>query len=115
MAMGMSVSEFWDGDPTLAIHYRKAFEVEQEIHNMWQWRMGAYFVSALDATVGNVFRKKGTKPKEYVDHPFPLSDKKDEDGLTSEQKRQNDKFTKALESSMMRHYQKKMAKESKDA
>lgn len=32
-----------------------------------------YMVSALSATVGNMTRKKGSQPIEYLDEPLPLT------------------------------------------
>lgn len=32
-------------------------------------------LSALNASVGNMFRKKGAKPIKYMDRPIPLSEK----------------------------------------
>ena len=112
MAMGMSVSEFWDGDPHLVVYYRKAHEIRQDLINMWEWRMGAYNVSAFSITLSNAFRKKGTKPVDYMKEPFPLRETKEE----IEQKRikeQNDKFALALEKGMARFNAKK-AKERKN-
>lgn len=34
---------------------------------------GQYFASAITATVGNMFKKKGHKPNEYPKKPFELS------------------------------------------
>ena len=34
------------------------------------WTMGQYVLSALTASVGNMFKKKGTKPTEYLKEPL---------------------------------------------
>jgi len=112
MAMGMSVSEFWDGEPKLVGYYRKAHEIRQELINAWEWRMGAYNLSAFGTILGNAFRKKGTKPEEYLTKPLPLHDKTDEE-KQAEIKAQNDKFALTLERGMAR-FKAKKAKEQKD-
>ena len=106
MAMGMSVSEFWDGEPKLATYYRKAHEIRQELINAWEWRMGAYNVSAFGVVLGNAFRKKGSKPEEYLDKPLPLHEKTEEQ-KQAEIKAQEDKFASVLERGMARFKAKK--------
>lgn len=58
----------------MATVYREAELLRQKRVNVEAWRNGLYFVSALNATVGNMFRKKGTKPIEYLKEPLPLTD-----------------------------------------
>jgi hypothetical protein len=115
MAMGMTPSEFWEGEPILAEYYREAYKMKQDVLNAWEWRMGMYMASAINSTIGNSFRKKGSEPMKYPEEPLSLREEKGEDGLTRKQRKQNDSFAKALESSMMRHYQRKKAKEITDA
>lgn len=38
------------------------------------WLNGLYVFRALDASVGNMFRKQGTKPAEYPMKPFGFED-----------------------------------------
>lgn len=73
LSMGMSLSEFWDGPPELAKVYRDAEYMREHRENARAWRNGLYMMHALNATVMNVFRRKGTSPSEYVSEPFPLS------------------------------------------
>ena len=109
MAMGMSVSEFWDGEPTLARYYRKAYELRQEVINNWEWRMGAYTFSAIATVLGNAFKKKGQKPENYLDKPLPLHEKTEEE-KKAEIVAQNNKFALTLEMGMAR-FKAKKAKE----
>lgn len=69
----MSAEEFWCGPPRLAAAYRKAEEYREKRANAEAWRMGLYMQSALQSTVGNMFRKKGAKPVEYLEEPLPLT------------------------------------------
>ena len=40
---------------------------------MMAWRNGLYVKAAIESTVGNIYRKKGTNPIPYPDEPFPLT------------------------------------------
>jgi len=40
--------------------------------NYKMWLQGAYFVSALNSSVGNMFKKKGAKAIEYEKEPFDI-------------------------------------------
>jgi hypothetical protein len=78
--MGMSADEFWNGDSTLVIHYRKAFELTQERHNTELWLQGRYFYDALCAVAPLLqgFAKKGTKARPYLSEPYVLFSKQAE-------------------------------------
>lgn len=53
-----------------------------EYQNSIAYLHGRYMVEALDATVGNMFRKKTAKPHTYPEKPFELENKKE---LTEEE------------------------------
>ena len=112
MAMGMSVSEFWDGDPMLVVYYRKAHEIQQELINVWEWRMGVYNMSAFGTVIGNAFKKKGEKPLDYMTEPLPMHEKTEEE-KQAEIQAQNDRFALMLERGMARFNAQK-AKEQED-
>lgn len=73
MSIGMPVEQFWEGPPRLAKVYREAELIKARRSNTEAWRAGLYFASALNFTVGNMFRKKGTPPVEYMKEPLPLT------------------------------------------
>ena len=77
MAMGMSYAEFWDGDPRLAVAYRKAFKLKRELQNEQAWLQGIYVYDALAVALSNAFAKSGAKKQNYLERPvdiFPLSE-----------------------------------------
>jgi hypothetical protein len=79
ISIGMTYEQFWHGDVWLAKVYRDAEELRERRANAEAWRNGFYMASALSSTVGNMFRKKGSKPIKYMDRPIPLTQKeKDE-------------------------------------
>lgn len=78
----MTYDQFWRDDPWIAKVYREAQEIRERRENYSAWRNGFYTLSALNASVGNMFRKKGSKPIKYIDRPIPLTQKeKDEQEL----------------------------------
>ena len=101
MAMGMSLSEFWDGDPMLVVYYRKAHQIRQDMINAWEWRMGVYNLSAFGTVVGSMFAKNKNDMPEYIKEPLPLREKTEEE-KQAEIKAQNDRFAALLERNMAR-------------
>lgn len=77
LAIGMTPSEFWDGDCTLAVAYRKAEEIRNTRRNQELWLQGMYIYEALCdvAPVFHAFAKKGTKPLKYPSEPYSLTPK----------------------------------------
>ncbi len=71
LAMGMTWTQFWIGEPELAIAYRKADMIRKRRKNEELWLEGVYMAEALSATVGNMF-SKGQK-HQYPAEPFPLT------------------------------------------
>lgn len=73
MAMGMSYDEFWYGDPTRVIAYRKADKIRYERDNLNMWIQGMYFYSALlnVSPLLNIF-DKNRKPSEYMSQPIEI-------------------------------------------
>lgn len=77
---GMSPDEFWNGDCSLVIAYRKAYELKQEADNTRLWLQGAYIYDAISRLVPIMqpFAKKGTKAVPYLEKPYPLNDSNNE-------------------------------------
>ena len=77
IAMGMSYEQFWDGHPHLAVAYRKAHKLKQELANQQAWLQGLYVYDALAVCLKNAFSKQGARKAEYVEQPidiFPLTE-----------------------------------------
>lgn len=68
----MTYEQYWYGDPLMVRAFYQADKLRQQRMNDEAWLHGAYVYRALDATVGNVFRKQGTKPSEYPKNPIGL-------------------------------------------
>lgn len=50
--------------------FRKADRMRQERNDSEAWLQGLYFSKAIESTIGNMFRSKGSKPLEYPDAPL---------------------------------------------
>lgn len=58
----MSATAFWDGDPALAVAYRKAEKIRQKQKNAEAWLNGLYVYRAL-CSVASAFTDK------HIDYP----------------------------------------------
>lgn len=66
----MSAEQFWDGDCSLVVAYRKADEIKRRRMNEELWLAGIYTSKALASTVGNMFSKSKYK---YPSEPDPIT------------------------------------------
>lgn len=76
MSIGMSYDEFWNGDVSMVIAYRKANELRDKRRNFELWLQGMYVYEAL-CDASPLFRfsmKKGiVKPEPYTKEPYPIT------------------------------------------
>lgn len=79
MALGMSLDEYWHGEPSNINFYVKAEEFRQRKTNNQLWLQGAYIYYALCSS-SPMFNSlaKDHKPKPYLKEPFSMS-KEEED------------------------------------
>lgn len=77
LSIGMSYDEFWNGDPELAVYYRKAEEIRNQRKNQELWLQGMYIYDALCdvAPILHAFGKKGTRARPYPKEPYPITEK----------------------------------------
>lgn len=66
----MTYEQYWYGDPQMVGAFRKADKMRQERQDSEAWLQGVYIKKALEATVGNMFKPKGSKPSEYPAAPI---------------------------------------------
>lgn len=80
MAMGMSYELFWDGDPTAAVYYRKAYKLKQKHEDERAWLMGLYIHNILMNVypLYNPFASKGAKLNPYPNLPYTWEEKREE-------------------------------------
>lgn len=94
LSIGMPYDLFWNGDVSAAVSYRKAYEYEKQRKNYEFWLQGMYIYSALCdvSPVLHAFAKSGTKPKEYMSEPIPMTV---QDNKKAEERRQKKSDTQA--------------------
>jgi hypothetical protein len=89
LAMGVSLSEFWEMNPHSIEVILDGYKLKRKIADEQQWLLGGYVFSAVSTAMGNAFRKKNTKAKSYfeeVEKPFLSNiDKKTSAGLSEEE------------------------------
>lgn len=78
LAIGMSSTEFWDGEPWLVGVYRKAHELRTQQRNQEMWVQGIYnfraFRSVIETFTYGMGGGKGSKPSEYPKEPIPFTE-----------------------------------------
>lgn len=75
ISVGMTYEQFYDGDVDLCKYYRKADELKKDRMNERLWLQGLYIYDAL-IKVAPAFRAMGaSKPENYPDEPYPLTEK----------------------------------------
>lgn len=90
MRIGISYDVFWNITPHELDIMLEAYKEQQRHINYMMWVNGMYTMAALSATVGNMFKKKGTEPNKYLEEPLPVFEERkeltEEEKLTEEQK-----------------------------
>ena len=74
MAIGMTYDQYWFGDVCMARSFYIAHKMRLRMMNEQAWLNGTYVLKALDATVGNAFRKRGETPAVYPSEPIQGDD-----------------------------------------
>lgn len=76
MAIGMTYEQYWYGDPLMVRAFYEADKIRKEREDYEAWLHGLYVLNALNASVGNMFRKSG-QPVKYPTEPFSVTEKKE--------------------------------------
>ena len=75
MAYGMTYDEYWNGDPALVRYYRKAEDIRSHRKNWELWLQGRYVYEAIGRMIPSMNAFKPREPIEYIEEPFPLTEK----------------------------------------
>lgn len=103
MAMGIGYEEFWTLNPRKIKVISEAYSLKRQIQDEELWLLGEYVFNACSIALGNAFRKKGQKSKEYfeiVKEPIlrRVGEERDANNLTeSEKKEKTELLFKNLE------------------
>ena len=102
MAMGMTYSEFWDGEYGTKRACREAYRIrmenERRLADMNNWYMGQYLIDVLNCTpllVAGLNVKRGAKLPEYPEKPYleKLAEQKKEE---NRRKQEEDQAMRAM-------------------
>ena len=95
LRIGVSKEEFENITPHEFELMIEAYKEQQKHANYMMWVNGIYTMSALQASVGNMFKKNNSKPYEYPKKPYDLNEKKE---LTEEElQKQRELFVAKLQ------------------
>lgn len=101
MAIGMTYEQYWYGDPLLVRAFYQAEKLRREKRDEQAWLTGLYVLNALNATVGNMFRKSGQAPAEYPEEPFSVKKEREKREHTELEKEQEAVWAEAWMSSFV--------------
>ena len=74
MAMGMTYTEYWDGEPQAVIPYREAYKIKQNEANTMSWLQGMYNYIGVAIALNNGF---SNSKQDYPKKPFDLNQKEE--------------------------------------
>ena len=77
MSIGMSYTEYWDGDSDATKYYREAYKMKQEQTNHDAWLHGLYVYDAVVSAMTHLNSKKDTH-RSYAEKPYSFSAEKEE-------------------------------------
>lgn len=94
----MTYEEYWYGDPLMVRAFYKAEKLRQKRRDEDAWLNGLYVLRALDAIVGNAFRKEGTVPSKYPTKPiyYEIEAENGEESEQAKEKREEEEANYAL-------------------
>lgn len=72
----MTAEQFWNGDPYLAVAYRKLHKLRIQQQNEILWLQGLYNLDALTVSLNNAFSKKKIK---YLEQPMQIFPKTEDE------------------------------------
>ena len=71
--MGIGYNEFWTLNPRKLAVLMEGYKLRRKIEDEKSWLLGGYVFQAVSVSLGNAFRKKNQKAKDYfevVEKPF---------------------------------------------
>ena len=95
LSLGMTWEQYWDGDASMTIMFRKAYELKQEQENQRLWLQGAYFYEALCCVAPALRMFKPQKPTPYRSEPIPLTGKREPPERKEDREKKSDQKAKA--------------------
>lgn len=72
ISLGMTYTDYWDGDPMMPRFYRKAEELRRRRENYNAWLQGAYVYEAIRDLAPSINALSKRTPKPYRDTVIPM-------------------------------------------
>lgn len=94
ISFGMTVEQYWDGDPWLYAAFRESQRQRDERGEWERWQMGLYVYNSISSLVPalNPFVKKA-KPEPYPEEPYGItSSRTPEETAAHEEKAAHEKM-----------------------
>lgn len=82
----MTYEQYWYDDPLMVRAFYKADQLRRERADTDAWLNGLYVKKAIESTIGNAFRAKGTQPEKYPGKPI-LTEERELKKQTEEQQK----------------------------
>ncbi len=92
LSLGMSYDEYWYGDPTLVVAYRKAEDMRTHRRNWEMWMNGRYTYDAIASMIPSLQLLKPREPLAYTQEPYPLTKKEYEERMEREEKKKQEEI-----------------------
>lgn len=98
LSIGMTYEQFWEGQPSLTVDYRKAHKIAQQRRNHEAWMQGYYIYNAIGAfaEILPAFPKKGAKIQPYLEEPFPLSEEEARERVERKQREKMERIKQRM-------------------
>lgn len=107
LSIGMSATEYWEGDNDLPRQYRKAEKMRQEQINHNAWLHGLYVYDAIMSGLSHLSSKKN-EHHSYAEKPYSFTpSKKEEEQKKEEAKAQAEVWMKTWVSATQKMFEKK--------
>ena len=105
LSIGMSSTEYWEGDNDLPKYYRKAFKMRQENANHEAWLHGLYVYDAIVSAMTHISKQKSDH-KQYAEKPYDFTLRKEEERI-EEAEAQAEVWLKSWVSATQKKFEKK--------
>lgn len=90
LAIGMSAEDYWNGDPALVLHYRKAYKIRQEEIDYQSWLNGLYISRAIGSMTPlpvSFVDTRRYKPVAYPERPYVIEQRAKQDKTKQDEER----------------------------
>lgn len=106
MSIGMTATEYWDGESDLPKYYREAHKMKQESLNQEAWMHGLYVYDAVVSALTLLNSKQGSH-KSYAPKPYSFSGEKNEEEKKVEAEAQAEVWMKSWVAATQKMFDKK--------